>query len=891
MRGARLGPYELCAELGSGGMGAVYLGVVDGPKGFRRVVAIKVAGGGQVNHSAYQSMFLREARLAARIHHPNVCSVFDAGMSEGRCYLAMEYLSGVTLQRLVPHLASRPGGATAAAHIIADACAGLHAAHEQRDDSGALVHLVHRDVSPDNLLLTYDGVVKVADFGVAYTREFDSAGSAGKWPYMAPEALRGELGDRRMDVWALGAVLFELLTGQRLHAKPRDPISDPSPPPPSTLAPHAATLDHVVLRALADDPDDRYQSAQALEDALHEVLKLSEHVPTHRNLRALLQDIDPRGFAARDRVSRLARMGALRLDIPARTELPTRREASPSSGVFIGRDRELGRLSELLDEPKAVTLLGIAGVGKSRLVAELVGRLHPGAVVVDAHRGVDGDGIFARARRMLGLGRAGSPPSGLSPSLLVLDGVHPSPGARAFVEEVRRERPGLPVLVTSRRALGFADEIVLTLPPLSTVSGSDAMQLLQNRAGITDLGAEGEGVLLEIVKQLDGIPRAIELLAPTVRLFGPEGALASLCRDDLPAPVRVAVEDSLRVLGREERLALDSLAVFAGRFSVQAAIEVLRGSRQSKTAWLLALVDAGFARRVRAEDEAPAQRLELLPVIRRVLCAGGVVGADVRERHMRYLSHRAEQASTLGAVRGLARLEADRADMIEALHHAIVEERPAALLPLALALDTVLGGREPMEERMALLAKAFAKLVELGQSPDGVGQLGVRYARALRQQGELQRAVEVLTVGLTHAQRTTDRRLVGAVYTELGDLHLSCGRQEEAGAAYASAQAVLPGSEVSRETAHLWRSLGVLHQSQGQLAQAQGCFELACTRYLLLDEPADHAKTLHYLAGGFIQRGGLESARAHIERGLSLAAEVCDQRIGAVLLGNRAIVR
>jgi serine/threonine-protein kinase len=206
----RFGRYVLSRRIASGGMGTVYLARAVGPGGFDLPVAIKVIHPHLARRRDLVEMFLDEARITARIRHPNVCSVLDFGETEGTWFLAMEYLLGETLSSVIGNLQDDPAAMddpryrAISLRILADACEGLHAAHELRDADGRPMNVVHRDVSPHNLFITYDGAVKVLDFGIALARDrvhqTTTGGLKGKYAYMPPEQLQKRPLDRRADV-------------------------------------------------------------------------------------------------------------------------------------------------------------------------------------------------------------------------------------------------------------------------------------------------------------------------------------------------------------------------------------------------------------------------------------------------------------------------------------------------------------------------------------------------------------------------------------------------------------------------------------------------------------------------------------------------------------------
>ena len=269
-----VGRYEILGELATGGMAEILLGRLSGPSGFERVVVIKRILPHLAREPAFVAMFLDEARTVARIHHPNVVQVHElGGDGAGRdLYLVMEYLEGESAAGLLRRLrvAGEMLDPWLAAHVIAESCRGLHAAHELTDGEAPL-DVVHRDVSPQNIFITYAGGVKVLDFGIAKaadrTVRTEAGQVKGKFAYMSPEQCLGKPLDRRTDVFALGAVLHELLTGRRVFKRATEMLTfkaiceQPVPPPSSVLASVPAALDEVCLRALARDREDRYATA------------------------------------------------------------------------------------------------------------------------------------------------------------------------------------------------------------------------------------------------------------------------------------------------------------------------------------------------------------------------------------------------------------------------------------------------------------------------------------------------------------------------------------------------------------------------------------------------------------------------------------------------------
>lgn len=277
------GRYEPLAKIASGGMATVYLARVIGGLSIGKLVALKCIHPHMADEPSFVNMFIDEARISARIDHPNVATVFDAGEDDGVHYLAMEYLHGEPVSALIRAWDAKPEArpprfVELAARIIADAAMGLHAAHELRGSDGALLGLVHRDVSPQNLFVTFDGSVKVVDFGIVKAagriHETTTGVVKGKVAYMSPEQLSARPIDRRTDVWALGVTLWELLTARRLFRRDDqiatlNAVLDGDVPDPSSIDPRIPVeLDRILQTCLSPSAERRYATARELAQAL-----------------------------------------------------------------------------------------------------------------------------------------------------------------------------------------------------------------------------------------------------------------------------------------------------------------------------------------------------------------------------------------------------------------------------------------------------------------------------------------------------------------------------------------------------------------------------------------------------------------------------------------------
>jgi len=298
--GTRLDRYELLCVLAHGGMANVWLARVQGKMGFQRLCAVKTILPNVADDASFKTMFLDEARIASRIEHPNVVHMTDVGEAQGVPYLVMDLVEGEPLHKL-PRACEKRGiriPLGVVLRILADACHGLHAAHELTDDMGQPLGVVHRDMSPQNILVSAAGVSKVIDFGVAKARDRSTGQTTvgtlkGKISFMPREQALGQDVDRRADTWALGAVLYYLLTG-RPPFKGEHQLATlqmamngaaiPALPPTFPIS-----LRMAVTRALAHEPGQRYQTALEMGEALETLMRKLGVVTTHAEVGAFVQ--------------------------------------------------------------------------------------------------------------------------------------------------------------------------------------------------------------------------------------------------------------------------------------------------------------------------------------------------------------------------------------------------------------------------------------------------------------------------------------------------------------------------------------------------------------------------------------------------------------------------
>jgi eukaryotic-like serine/threonine-protein kinase len=387
----RIGRYCILGELATGGMAQILLGKYEGPSAFERPIVIKRILSHLADDPDFVAMFIDEARITSRIRHPNVAQVHELAREGKELYLVMEYLEGesvaAALRRVIE--LGRTFDPRLAAYVVAEACSGLHAAHELRDDQDRLVGLVHRDISPQNVFLGYDGSVRVLDFGIAMAegREVQTrtGGLKGKVPYMSPEQCRGDPLDRRSDVFALGILLWELCALRRLFKRKSELLvlkaitEEPVTPLSSVASGCPAGLEAICLRALARSPEDRYPTAAAMRADLLSVLRELEAAGDGRDdLASLMHEL----FRARrdEKREMLRRVGkgelptvVPRAEPETTTEVPTLVESQTLLRMLSATDSPAVRVRR-----RASRFVAGIALATATVIALVAARMRPG---------------------------------------------------------------------------------------------------------------------------------------------------------------------------------------------------------------------------------------------------------------------------------------------------------------------------------------------------------------------------------------------------------------------------------------------------------------------------------------------------------------------------------
>lgn len=599
--------YRIEASIGRGGMGEVYQAT---QLNLGRRVAIKVIRSGLVADSTARDRFRREARVSARLNHPNVVTVHDFGVSEAvGAYLVTEFLSGCSLSDEIRRLGRIP--VASAIRIIGEVCAGVQAAHEKG--------LVHRDLKPANIFLSNDGgrvLPKVLDFGLALVQQdgtpvesrITATGFFVGTPfYMAPEQFEDRPVDASTDVYALGCVLYEMLTGSPpfVASSPLKLMmlhSGTPPGRPSRIEPSiSGRIDEVVLRALAKEKPDRYATAAGFSAALSDAEALGHQDST---IDATLRVSDAGGGVGDD-------------EQRPETRTPNNLVADLTS--FVGRTYERATVRALLSENRIVVLKGPGGIGKTRLalsVARSVFGEFPSGVWFVPLDPISEDRLVASAlasamsvREIAGadLGTAVSAGIGHSRVLVVLDNCeHLVAGCAELINVLLAACPHLKILATSRAVLGVAGEAVFDVPPLSLpdpnaetsaarVADYEAVRLFRDRVALVNpafsLTDSLAASIVRLCTLVEGLPLAIELAASRTKILSVEQIVARLgdrlrllstgaAARSRQQSLRASIAWSYDLLDPSERALLCLLSQFVGGCNLETVERVMAASAE-----------------------------------------------------------------------------------------------------------------------------------------------------------------------------------------------------------------------------------------------------------------------------------------------------------------------
>jgi predicted ATPase len=767
LEGRMVGPYQVIREIGRGGMGVVYQ--AHDPR-LDRHVALKLLPAGPRSDAQVRARFLTEARAAAALDHPNICTIYDVGETvEGRAYIAMAYYDGRTLEQ---HLEDGPLDTEDALRIAAEVAAGLSHGHA--------AGVVHRDIKPANVMLCTTGEVKILDFGVAKLDRHETQTAPGTrigtLAYMAPEQVRGEVVGPHADIWAVGVLLYELATARRPFRGDNDAavLHGILEREPEDLEELPERLRVVVAKSLLKSPDRRYASASELI--------------------ADLESSEPPAPA------------------PVPQNLPT------ALTSFIGREKEIRAVSTTLQEQRLVTLTGPGGTGKTRLGLQVANHLSeyfservyfvPLAPITDPEL------VLPAIARAIGVAESSTAPLLASiqsilcrkPSLLVLDNFEQITKAAPVVGRLLEGCACLSILATSRVLLRITGEHEYPVSPLEApdtevdAATFPSVQLFVERAQVVrpgfELTPENTAAVAELCRRLDGLPLAIELAAARLRMFSPAQLLERLgnrldllkSRDrDRPArhqTLRTAIACSYEILTPAEQRLFRQLAVFPAGATIEAVEAVAGDDAGDVFDTLESLADHSLVRRLDGPDgEVRFPMLETIRAYSAEQLEGAMETDAARHAHADYFVALAELAGPelTGAnqLHWLARLEAEIDNLRAAMDWASVSGDTKTALRLAASSWRYWLSR-------SFLTEAIRRLEHVLQLPAGPDLNSLR-ADVLRGLGTLShvhgdytKAGECLKHALRLYEELDDRAGATDVITSLSWVAVEIGSLDEA---------------------------------------------------------------------------------------------------------------
>ncbi|MFN7953735.1 MAG: protein kinase [bacterium] len=928
------GKYRLGPVLATGGMGTVFRAThVE----LDRAVAVKVLRGELIEDPSIVERFRLEARTVARLRHPYLVTIYDFGVDEALgAYLVMELLEGRSLAKEIR--AHGPLEIAFAVDVMRRVCLGVQAAHE--------AGVIHRDLKPDNIFLevTSRGTIpRVLDFGIvkivggadADPRMTVHGRVLGTPTYMSPEQCQGKAIDARSDVYALGCVLFEMLTGRApvgagsVAAQLTAHVTQAAEAPSRLARGIPAALDDAVLRALAKEPALRFPTARAFHDALSAVELVADPQ------RAAGDDPALDATQAPDQLPSTHEITPARLSARVRGNLP-----HPISS-FVGRSREIDEVSELFHGARLVTLTGIGGIGKTRLA------LHVGRILEDRHAdgvwlvelaALDDPSLVADAvARALGLpGQAGPPPhDSLSDflrtkqALLILDNCeHLLSACASLTEALLLDAPRLRVLATSRAALGIAGETSWPVPTLSLASrlagdapeavlSSEAVRLFVDRASQARPGfrltPELAPTVREIVSQLDGIPLAIELAAARVKVLSPEQILAKL--DDRfrllesgprsalrrQQALRATFDWSHQLLSPAEQRLFARLSVFAGGFSLEAA-EAICGpldpdGGEDVLELLTQLVEKSL---VMVDTEGTETRFGMLETTRSYaaekLAASGEaerLAVAHRDWFLGLAERLTERAGSRLSDPACVRLALEHGNLRAALHWSL--KRPGDAQP-ALRLCAALGPfwylRTHWTEGRRALEAALARGTDLDANLCGEA---LHWAGILaEEQGDFEHARELLDDSLALRRLGDDERALATTLQALAHVAERMGDYDVATELKRECIERMRRTDDPRGLLRAINGLGLRALFRGAYDEAVELLEEALAISRRIEDLPNVGVILHNLGEAELRRGRLERAESRLAESIELARTMDARRIVAYssnLLGALATLR
>ena len=913
--GETMGQCQIVEKLGEGSMGAVYKAR---HLSLDRFSALKVLPEELARNTPEAAeRFLREARAAAALSHPNIVAIHNVGLADGRRFIEMEYVEGTDLQeRLEGGHQLRVKDAT---EYIRDTAKALRAAHAK--------NLVHRDIKPANIMVTDEGEVKVMDFGLA--KDVRSAegqltmdGAIVRTPYyMSPEQCEGEPLDGRADIYSLAATYYFLLTG-------REPfpggsvmailLKHKTQPPPDPRERRPDLPDeawHIVRRGMAKAPDERYQTCDEMLADLDNVLAATAQAAGMQTLITSRMGTTATGTAS---------------------QFPAERATSPNNlpiqtTSFVGRPKELAEAKRLLEGTRLLTVTGVGGVGKTRLAlqvgADLRNRFHDGVWLVEL-AALSDPGLVPQAlataldiREQAGRPLLDTLVDRLRARrlLLLLDNCeHLMEASAELADALLKGCPDVQLLVTSREALGLGGEVTWRIPSLpapdpqhleaaaggltTALTQYEAVQLLIDRAvaakpgfAVTD---ENVRAVSRICWRLDGIPLAIELAAARMKVLTAAQIAERLddrfrlltggSRTALPRQrtLRATIDWSHNLLSEKDRVLLRRLSVFAGGWTLEAAEAACAGPggtqadsddsliAESEVLDLLSeLVEKSLAT---AEEQRGEMRYRLLETVRQYaterLTESGE-GAALRDRHRDFYLALAEHK---WADRGtdFEPLDTEHDNLRAALAWSKSTANGGEMaLRLAAALSWFWRERGSLSEGRAHLAEILARADAASRTEARARALSAAGSLALRQ-GDYPAARRQYEESRAICRELGDK---GGVATSLDGLAMLAARQADYPAARVLREEVLAiRRELGQKASVISCLVGLGHVAcdQGDYSAARAFHEEALAIGRELQHQSRITAALHALGLVALRQGNYSEARSHYEEALAVEREL-----------------
>ena len=814
-----LGRYELLELIGEGGMARVFRATLNGPAGFKKTVAIKLLKATVQHHGAGQD-FMQEAVYASRLHHPNVVDVYELGEEQGCPFIAMEWVDGEPLQKLLEPNAMPPPSVVL--DLLIALLNGLEHAHTG-DPASNRSGMLHRDIKPSNIIVSRHGVPKLVDFGIAAQLD-DHAGI--HWPeggmvlgtinWMSPEQLQAQPLDERSDLFSFGLVMAAVvlcrspLRKKYLYdlLKRGDPIPDCliSIEDETLLDKHIPGLGSVVARVLSRDRKDRPRNSRELRGLLQGLRAGVGHRPSLPQWMMGVGSVEETTEADVMNETTWVMDDAAGIDNADTKPVPAANIPDDQS-VFVGRSSEFASLLERVNAgTRLISLVGTGGAGKTRLSRRVVNhfaqQLAGGAWFVDLSHAEDEDGIVRAVAKALKIHlpvedthtpiqQLGRSLAGRERMLMVLDNFEQlvEHGA-ATVSQWIATAPNVQFLVTTREALAVEGEVRVALNPLTQDEAVELLKLRAQLAGADWTDTEqASPVLRSIVDALDRLPLAIELAAARARMLTPEALrdrlderfklLRGSNRDqtDRQATLFNLIDWSWQRLEPWERAALAQMSCFRGGFSMDSAEAIIDVSAWPQAPWTLdvigALIDKSLVHTQIIDDQP---RMFMYVSIRdfavrrlseqNLPTTGPDIAAATRARHAAYFAAFApiEASGNARLIDPMARreLHTNFENLLSAAQHG---PQPHRTLCAMGALD-VLMTRGPMGQALTLIES----LLGAADIPDLLMlRLWVMQARTLRTMGRFKDAIEAMNRA-AEAAREADVNASNETLLELNEV-------------------------------------------------------------------------------------------------------------------------